>query len=163
MLSWGLSKKIDQFGPWRGPGGPFFTKGPLKFALQGPFSGPFGGPWWSMTVQEGPLGPGRVPQLPKKFSKMSRGAAECTMYKRCTKPGFFFENHLVHFRVPVGSIEGPGRVLDPIRITSSVPRVPWYGLWSLKCRNIAHTANFLLWAICPPVSLRILISLSGKG
>ena len=32
--------------------------------------------------------------------------------------------------VPVGSMEGPSRVLDHIRITSSVPRVPWYGLWS---------------------------------
>ena len=36
----------------------------------------------------------------------------------------FLENHEVHFRVPVGSIEGPGRLLDPIRITSRLPRVP---------------------------------------
>ena len=47
----------------------------------------------------------------------------------------FLENHEVHFRVPVGSIEGPGRILDPIRITSRLPRVPWYGLCSLKGKN----------------------------
>ena len=40
------------------------------------------------------------------------------------------ENHKVHFRVPVGFMEGPSRVLDHIRITSSVPRVPWYGCGS---------------------------------
>ena len=38
-LSRGPSKKIDQFGPWRGPGGPFFTKGPPKFASQDPIWG----------------------------------------------------------------------------------------------------------------------------
>ena len=65
----------------------------------------------------------------------------------------FFENHLVHFRVPVGSIEGPGRVLDHMRITSSVPRVPWYDLWSLNCKNIVNMANFLLGAIWPPPGL----------
>ena len=70
----------------------------------------------------------------------------------------FLENHEVHFRVPVGSIEGPGRILDPIRITSRLPRVPWYGLCSLKGKNIAHTANFPLWGIFapPPGGLRIL-------
>ena len=62
------------------------------------------------------------------------------------KAWIFFENHLVHFRVPIVSIDGPGQVLDPMRITSSVPRVTWYSLWSLKCTNMAHTANFLLWA-----------------
>ena len=59
----------------------------------------------------------------------------------------FLENHEVHFRVPVGSIEGPGRILDPIRITSRLPRVPWYGLYALKGKNMAHTANFLQRAI----------------
>ena len=56
----------------------------------------------------------------------------------------FLENHEDYFRVPVGSIEGPGRTLDPVRIIS---RVPWYGLYSLKGKNIAHTANFPLWGI----------------
>ena len=37
-------KKIDQFGPSKDPGGPCFTKGPLKLASQGPFWGPFEGP-----------------------------------------------------------------------------------------------------------------------
>ena len=37
-------KKIGQFGPSKDPGGPFFTKGPLKLAPQGPFWGPFEGP-----------------------------------------------------------------------------------------------------------------------
>ena len=49
----------------------------------------------------------------------------------------FLDNHEVHLTVPVGSIEGPGRILDPIRITSRLPRVPWYGLYSLKGKNIA--------------------------
>ena len=43
-------KKIDQFGPWRDPAGPFFTKGPQKLASLGPFRGPFGGPWRSRRV-----------------------------------------------------------------------------------------------------------------
>ena len=43
---------------------PFFTKGPLKSALQGPFRGPFG---VSMKEQEGPLSPGNVPQEPKNL------------------------------------------------------------------------------------------------
>ena len=76
----------------------------------------------------------------------------------------FLENHEVHFRVPVGSIEGPGRILDHIRMTSRPPRVPWYGLCSLKGKNMAHTANFLQRAIWPaPLSLRILRFPSGKG
>ena len=47
------------------------------------------------------------------------------------KAWIFLENHEVHFRVPVGSIEGPGQILDPIRINSRLPRVPWYGFCSL--------------------------------
>ena len=69
------------------------------------------------------------------------------------KAWIFLENHEVYFRVPVGSIEGPGRILDPIRITSRLPRVPWYGLCSLKGKNIAHTANFPLRANLPPPRL----------
>ena len=42
--------KNDQFEPWKDPGGPFFTKGPLKSASQGPFRGPFGCPWRSRRV-----------------------------------------------------------------------------------------------------------------
>ena len=38
------SLKIDQFGPSKDPGGPCFTKGPLKLASQGLFWGPFEGP-----------------------------------------------------------------------------------------------------------------------
>ena len=35
-------------------------------------------------------------------------------------------NHKVHFRGPVGSIEGPCLVLDLMRVHLCVPRVPWY-------------------------------------
>ena len=37
-------KKIDQFGPSKDPGGPFFVDGPLELALSDPFWGPFWGP-----------------------------------------------------------------------------------------------------------------------
>ena len=37
-------KKIDQFGPSKDPGGPFFMEGPLELASQDPFWGPFRGP-----------------------------------------------------------------------------------------------------------------------
>ena len=71
------------------------------------------------------------------------------MYKRCTKPEIF----LKIIRSILGSLEGPGWVLDPMRITSSAPRVHWYGLWSLECKSIVHMANFLLGAIWPPPGL----------
>ena len=58
------------------------------------------------------------------------------------------KNHEVQLRGHVGSIEGPRLVLDPIGVSSSVPRVPWYDFWCLECKNITHTANFLLRAIC---------------
>ena len=51
---------------------------------------------------------------------------------------------------PVGSIEGPWLVLDPMGVSSSIPRVPWYDFCCLECKNIAHRKNYLLWAICPP-------------
>ena len=62
-------------------------------------------------------------------------------------PGEILENK-VQLRVPVGSMEGPSRVLDHIRINSSVPRVPWYGF--LRRWLLYHWADFLLWAIWPP-------------
>ena len=37
-------KKIDQFGPSKDPGGPFFMEGPLELASPDPFWGPFWGP-----------------------------------------------------------------------------------------------------------------------
>ena len=51
--------------------------------------------------------------------------------------------------VPVGSMEGPSRVLDHIRITFSVPRVPWYGFGPQELLQYQR-ADFLLWAIWPP-------------
>ena len=57
------------------------------------------------------------------------------------------ENYEVHFRDLVGSIEGPRRVLDLLGVSCSVPRVPLYDFCCLECKNIAHTANFSLWAL----------------
>ena len=37
----------------------------------------------------------------------------------------FLENHEVHFRGPVGSIEGPRLVLDPMEVRSCVPNAHW--------------------------------------
>ena len=39
--------------------------------------------------------------------------------------GIFLKNHKVHVRGPVGSIEGPRLVLDPMEVLYCVPRVPW--------------------------------------
>ena len=63
--------------------------------------------------------------------------------------GKILENK-VQLRGPVGSIEGQRLAQDPMGVSSSVPRVPWYDFCCLEYKNIAHTANFLLWAIWPP-------------
>ena len=54
----------------------------------------------------------------------------------------FLKNYKVHFRVPVGSIEGPRLVLDLMEVWSCVPRVPWQVLCCLVCESIADTADF---------------------
>ena len=36
------------------------------------------------------------------------------------------ENHKVLSKDPVGPNEGPWLVMDPVRGSSGVPRVPWY-------------------------------------
>ena len=63
------------------------------------------------------------------------------------------ENFEVHFRGPVGSIEGPSRVLDLMRVHLSVPRVPWYVFCCLEVHTIANMANFLGGPIWPPPGL----------
>ena len=45
------------------------------------------------------------------------------------------ENFEVHFRGPVGSIEGPSQVLDAMRVHLSVPRVPRYVFCCLECNK----------------------------
>ena len=55
----------------------------------------------------------------------------------------FLKNHKVQFRGPVGSIEGPRLVLDPMEVRSCVPRVPWNAFCCLVCKNLADTAYFL--------------------
>ena len=47
-------------------------------------------------------------------------------------------------------LENKVQLRGPVGVSSSVPRVPWYDFCCLEYKNIAHTANFLLWAICPP-------------
>ena len=43
----------------------------------------------------------------------------------------------IYFRGPVGSMEGPRLVSDPMGVSSCVLRVPWYGFCCLGCKNIA--------------------------
>ena len=62
----------------------------------------------------------------------------------------FLKNHKVPIRGPVGSIEGPWLVLDPMEVRSCVPRVPWKGFSCLVCKSMANTADFLQWANWPP-------------
>ena len=50
---------------------------------------------------------------------MVRGARECR--NGIHMPNFFLQIHKVHFRGPVGSIEGPRLVLDPREVRSGVP------------------------------------------
>ena len=53
----------------------------------------------------------------------------------------FLKNHKVPIRGPVGSIEGPWLVLDPMEVRSCVPRVPWNVFCGLVCIHITNTAN----------------------
>ena len=109
-----------------------FFKGSPEICLTGSILGSILG---SMMVHDSPgasPGPWQSSTMTKKiFYNVQSGCRLFNVQKVC-KAWNFFENLLVYFRVPVGSIEGPGRVLDPIIITSSVPRVPWYGLLSLS-------------------------------
>ena len=67
-------------------------------------------------------------------------------------------------RSPVGSMEGPRLVSDPMGVSSCVLRVPWYGFCCLECKNIADIANFLCGAdLPPPAWLRILKRQPGEG
>ena len=64
-----------------------------------------------------------------------------------------------------GSIEGPRRVLDPMRVTLSLPRVPWSHYCCIECKNIANIVNFHCGAYLPPPPsawLRILRLLPGE-
>ena len=54
----------------------------------------------------------------------------------------FLKNLKVQFRGPVGSIEGPRLVLDPMEVRACVPRVRWNVFCCLECKNITDTADF---------------------
>ena len=60
------------------------------------------------------------------------------------------KNQKVLLKDPVGPIDGPWLVMDPVEGTSCVPRVPWYDFLCLECKNMANIADFRLWAIGPP-------------
>ena len=62
----------------------------------------------------------------------------------------FLKNHKVQLRGPVGSIEGPWLVLDPMEVRSCVPRVPWIVLCGLECQNMTDTAGFQVEDDCTP-------------
>ena len=62
----------------------------------------------------------------------------------------FLKNHKVQFRDPVGSIEGPRLVLDPMEVRSCVPRVPWNVFCCLECKNMTNTAGFWVDDDCAP-------------
>ena len=111
-------------GPWRA----LFYHGSSKICLAGSILGSI---WGSMMVQEGLWALVELHNDQKKCFKCLEGleSVKCT---NCIFAWIFLENHEIHFRVPTVSIEGQGRILDPIRITSRLPRVPWYGLYSLK-------------------------------
>ena len=67
---------------------------------------------------------------------MVRGAREYQKKKSgnfLKIPEIFLKNHKVHVRVPVGSIEGPKLVLDPMEVWSCVPRVPLNVFCCLEC------------------------------
>ena len=72
---------------------------------------------------------------------MVSGAIECMMGKWWTQPergSKIFEYFEVHFRDPVGSMEGPRLVSDPMGVSSCVLRVPWYGFCCLEYKNMAY-------------------------
>ena len=52
------------------------------------------------------------------------------------------KNHKVQLRDPVGSIEGPRLVLEPIEVRSCVPRVLWNVFCCSELQNITDTADF---------------------
>ena len=60
----------------------------------------------------------------------------------------------VYFRGPVGSMEGPRLVYDPMGLISCVLRVPWYVFCCLECKNLTYIVEFLWWAIWPPPLIR---------
>ena len=62
----------------------------------------------------------------------------------------FLKIHKVQLRGPVGSIEGPWLVLEPMGVWSRVPRVPWNAFCCLVCENIADTADFRMDDDCAP-------------
>ena len=68
----------------------------------------------------------------------------------------FLKNHKVHFRGPVGSIEGPWLVLDPIEVWSCVLRVTWNVVCCSICKNIADTADFRVGGMIAPSPLPFL-------
>ena len=57
-------------------------------------------------------------------------------------PKIFLKNRKVQLRGPVGSIEGPRLVLDPMEVRSGDPRVPWNVLCCLECKNMTDTVCF---------------------
>ena len=82
------------------------------------------------------------------FFRRSSGFLNSEFFTVCWTCTKILENK-VQLRVPVGSMEGPSRVLDHIRITFGVPRAPWYGFCPQEWLQYQR-ADFLLWAIWPP-------------
>ena len=48
----------------------------------------------------------------------------------------FLKNDKVQLRGPLGSIEGPRLVFDPMEVRSCVPRGPWNVSCCLFCKNV---------------------------
>ena len=62
---------------------------------------------------------------------------------------------MVHFRGPVGSIEGPWLVLDPMEVRSCVPRVPWnvfFVAYHAKIRTIQMILGWMMIAPLPTLN-----------
>ena len=53
----------------------------------------------------------------------------------------------VQLRGPVGSIEGPWLILDPMEVSSSVTRVPSYDFRCLECKNIKDSQTSAWWGL----------------
>ena len=80
-----------------------------------------------MEVQEGPLSLGKLDNDQISDATWLEGLENIKNRKSqnfLKISGIFLQNHMVHVRGPVRSIEGPRRVLDPMEVWSCVPRVP---------------------------------------
>ena len=101
-----------------------------------------------MEVQEGPLSLGKLDNDQISDATWLEGLENIKNRKSqnfLKISGIFLQNNMVHVRGPVGSIEGPRLVLDPMEVWSCVPRVPWNVFCCLVCKNIVDTADLTLF------------------